>query len=420
HRNAVNVLHWFGNRYGVDTDTHVLQLTEYSFDPSIEDIFGSLIHGAVIYTGSNQLVYDRRLFCDFVDKHRVNIVNFVPLMLKELLYHERKLKSMRVVISGGDRLDDSLKDDILSGGYNLYNNYGPTEITVDALSERCTVGRGSLGRPVANTRCYILDKAERVAPLGATGELCIAGAGVTRGYLNNPELTNEKYKTLHHFPKAEVLRSFSQNTHGMTRPPGEPSATRLYKTGDLCRWLEDGRIEFLGRMDHQVKIRGFRIELGEIESRLLMHTEVNEVVVLAHTETTGQGTPETSGDKYICAYFVPVNAETLVNLSETLREFAGQVLPTYMIPSYFIAVDSIPRTVTGKVNAKVLPRPREVRGKGSDFTAPRDQVEKKLAVIWEEVLFGEEGGNASLGIDNNFFEMGGHSLKAITLLAKIK
>ena len=193
HRNVVNLSHWFSSAFHLQPGTHFLQLTDYSFDPSVEDIFAALHSGATLYVGSRELGIDRERFRGFVNKHRIHIIDFIPLAIKELLGDGEKLESLQVVISGGERLDDSLKDLILKKGYRLYNHYGPTEITVDALSSKCSPEPVNLGKPISNTTCYILDKDDKLTAIGAKGELYIAGAGVSRGYLNNPELTAQKF-----------------------------------------------------------------------------------------------------------------------------------------------------------------------------------------------------------------------------------
>jgi amino acid adenylation domain-containing protein len=391
HQNALNVLSWFGKQFNLQRYTHLLQLSDYFFDPSLEDIFGSLIHGATLFTGARGLVGDRELFYRFVNRNQIHIINYVPGLLKELLCHEKILKSLQVIISGGERLEDCVKDQILERGYNLYNNYGPTEITVDALVELCSEKRVTLGKPIANTRCYILDNQNQLVPVGGIGELCIAGCGVSRGYLNNPELTVDRFVENPHVPKE-----------------------RMYKTGDLARWTYDGSIVFLGRIDHQVKIRGYRIELGEIENQLLNHPEIKEAVVVPKERDTS--------DTHLCAYFVPASSYSPTpthpldfSVVHHLREYLAEKLPNYMVPSYLIPLKAIPRTTIGKVNRRALPEP-EIFVNGEAYEAPRNDIEKKLVEIWSEILGIEKD---IIGIDNNFFELGGHSLKATILVSKI-
>jgi amino acid adenylation domain-containing protein len=270
----------------------------------------------------------------------------------------------------------------------LYNQYGPTETTIDALVGRCSQEKVTLGKPIDNAVCYIVDKYKHLVPVGVVGELYIGGDGVARGYLNKPELTIEKFfsSSLLRFSASQLL-SFS-----------------LYRTGDLARWLPAGKIEFLGRMDEQVKIRGFRVEPGEIENRLLRHPGVKEAVVAAGEKETG--------DNYLCAYIVPVNIEKVV--AEEFREYLSHSLPDYMVPSYFVIIDNIPLTSHGKVDRKALPMP-EMESR-SEYIAPGDRIELLLAEIWGEILGVEK---ERIGIDHHFFELGGHSLKATVMIARV-
>ena len=261
-----------------------------------------------------------------------------------------------------------------------------------------------IGKPIANYRVYILGPYGELLPVGVPGELCIAGDGVTRGYLNRPELTAEKF----------VNKSFSGGPGGRFFKKAPLAAGgKIYKTGDLARWQPDGNLEFLGRIDSQVKIRGYRIELGEIENRLLKHNEITGAVVISRENE--------AGDRYLCAYFVGRDSTAPGKALETpgLKEYLSQTLPEYMIPGYFVKLEKIPLNSSGKVDVKALPEP----GPGisqKTYAAPRDEIEAKLADIWAEVLNirGDEA-NVTIGIDDNFFDLGGHSLKATTLVHRI-
>ena len=243
-----------------------------------------------------------------------------------------------------------------------------------------------IGRPIANTRIYILDRELQPVPVGVPGELHIGGDGLARGYLNRPDLTAEKF----------IADPFS----------GEPGA-RLYRTGDLARYRPDGNIEFLGRMDHQVKVRGFRIELGEIEAVLGQHPGLREAVVLAREDGPG--------DKRLVAYVVAHSGGASVAVSE-LRGFLGEKLPDYMIPSVFVFLDAMPLTPSGKVDRRGLPAPDAARPEGQEgYVAPRTPVEEALAGIWAEVL-----GLDRVGIHDNFFELGGHSLLATQVVSQAR
>jgi len=288
HGNAVNVVTWFARSYHLGTGTHVLQMSDITFDPSVNQLFGPLVSGAVLYIIPKDLLFDGDMLRRFIDKHHIHVLNFVPLMLSELLGDGKKLESVRVVLSGGEKLDENIKNNILSKGYRLYNQYGPTETTIDALVEQCAPDRPvTLGKPVSNVRCYILDPYKKPVPFGVTGELYIGGAGVSRGYLNNPEMTNQK-----------LLRGVQGGGFLEKSPPGR-RRQKTYKTGDLARWLADGRIEFLGRKDRQVKIRGYRVELAEIEKALMRHHNIKTCI------------SEISDDNQIVAYIKPYPMITL-------------------------------------------------------------------------------------------------------------
>ncbi|MCP5049136.1 MAG: AMP-binding protein, partial [bacterium] len=282
----------------------------------------------------------------------------------------------------------------------ILNVYGPTECCDVTTSFTVTRNlsrrhRVPIGKPLANKKTYILSPGGRPQPIGITGELCIGGIGTGKGYLNRPEQTKTKF----------VASLFEE---------GET----LYRSGDLARWLPDGNIEFLGRIDHQVKIRGFRIELPEIESRLLIHEKVKEAVVIQREHP--------SGDKYLCAYVVPAAGDIVPGPSSPvealfdrtqLREHLSTSLPDYMIPSYFVTIKAIPLTANGKLNRSLLPEP-ETLTPAAEYMAPRDKLEETLAELWQEVL-GLSAEHQLPGIDDDFFRLGGHSLNAIILVSKI-
>jgi amino acid adenylation domain-containing protein len=393
HRNVINTVTWYAKQYGVGRGGHVLQITDYTFDPSVEQIFGTLLHGASLYIISRETAADIYLLRRFIDVHQVQVINFVPMFLKDLLEAGPVLKSLRAVISGGDKLEETVKDSILEKGYELYNHYGPTEITVDALTAKCTPGPVVLGTPIANASCYILGVHEALMPVGVAGELYIGGSGVARGYLNNPELTGDRFLSIFN-------RSY--------RTYGTYISKKLYKTGDLARRLVDGNIEFLGRIDHQVKIRGYRVELGEIESHLRHHPQVKDALVVVIGTTGG------SGDKKLCAYVTGKPGAGALDIPG-IKEYLLARLPGYMTPAYFCQLDEIPLTPGGKVNRKALPFPDQYET-GAVYTPPGDELEKTLVDLWAEVL---EIDPAIIGIDSDFFQCGGHSLNATVLAARI-
>jgi amino acid adenylation domain-containing protein/non-ribosomal peptide synthase protein (TIGR01720 family) len=440
HSNAVNVLTWFGRNYHLQRDTHVVQLTNYTFDPSVEQIFAPLFRGASVYIPDRGIISDRDVFRRYIDRHRINIINFVPVILNELLASGEKLESLQAVISGGEKLEESVKNRLLEKGYTLYNQYGPTETTIDALAGQCSGKPVTLGKPIANTACYITGSDNNLLPPGVPGELSIAGAGVTRGYLNNPELTAEKFN----------LRRPGGAFFEKTAPPGPPrknfslegshkdhmqscnhaamqscrhAAMRLlplhsphfpiYLTGDRARWLTNGDIEFLGRIDRQVKIRGHRIEPGEIENHLLAHELVQSVLVTDRRDK--------AGNTFLCAYYtvVPGNTGTEDISESRLREYLAGRLPAGMVPAYFILLDCMPMNASNKIDREALPEP--VENKNEQCEAPGNDIEEKLVLIWTEVLGrGEKDLERSIGTNSNFFEMGGDSVKSIQIAAKLR
>jgi amino acid adenylation domain-containing protein/non-ribosomal peptide synthase protein (TIGR01720 family) len=379
HRNIVNLLIWFGRRYGLEERRHVAQMSDYVFDPSVEQILGTLIFGSVVFLITRDLILDTEGFRSFVESRQIDMVNFVPEALKELLLSKGSvLSGLKTVISGGDRLDESIKDGILRRGYRLYNHYGPTEITVDALTSECSAEKVNLGKPIANTKVYVMDRLSRLVPTGVPGELCIAGDGVTRGYLNAPDLTASKF-----YMSDKLLVT--------------------YRTGDLVRWLPGGNIEFLGRVDQQVKIRGLRVEPGEIESHLLAIDGIKEAVVQLRANERG--------DKYLCAYFT---AERHFNPTE-FKEHLISKLPIYMVPSVFFQLEQLPLNPNGKVDFHALPEPSSLPVE--EYVAPTNLVEKQLVALWAKVLGLEKG---IISVDSNFFDLGGQSLLAMKLVSSIR
>ncbi|MCU0286522.1 MAG: amino acid adenylation domain-containing protein, partial [Acidobacteria bacterium] len=297
-----------------------------------------------------------------------------------------------------------------SSGTRLINLYGPTEATVDVSYFNCTDETREnipIGKPIDNIQLYIVDKVKHLQPVGIPGELCISGVGLARGYLNNPELTAEKFRPqitlmpqIDRIKKTKINKSFAGVKGELFQKP--PLVT--YKTGDWARWLEDGNIEFLGRIDQQVKIRGFRIELGEIEARLLKAPQVKAAIV------TTKSNP--AGDLYLCAYIVPHIAAVGDLDINSIREFLARQLPAYMIPTYFVPMAEIPLTANGKIDRKRLPLPG-IKSTGI-YKPPSSETEKQLAAIWRDVLDLEQ-----VGIAENFFSAGGDSIKTIRLVSRI-
>lgn len=392
HGGVVNVLLSYGHQYRIGEGTRVLQLSAFTFDPSVEQIFGPLLFGGEVYLAQEQIIGDTDRLRKYIEENRLNIVNFVPGVLDQLLGHGDKIGCVDAVISGAEALKDSVKDRLIERGYALYNHYGPTEATIEVLRGRMSRQDVNLGRPIPGIRCYVLDPQGRELADGEPGELCISGAGLAAGYLNNPLLTAEKF----------IENPFVHDGK-------EPMYSRLYKTGDMVRLLADGTYEFFGRIDHQVKIRGYRIEPGEIENRLLDNGNVKEAVVIAREHP--------SGDKYLCAYVTGRGASGAGSLNTfELRNYLSTLLPDYMIPSFFVLLEKIPVGPNGKTDIGALPEPAAgdaVR----EYIAPRDEVEERIVALWAGALEMDAG---RIGIEDDFYSLGGHSLKATLSIMEIQ
>jgi len=370
--------------FGVQSHHRVLQFASLNFDASIWELVMTICAGATLYVADKGALLPGSPLTELLVAQKITHVTLVPSALTVLSPSE--LPMLKTVVVAGEACLPELMSR-WAEGRQFFNAYGPTETTVCATMMLCdnqttqqyvTV---SIGRPIANTQLYILDSHLQPVPIGVPGELHIGGAGLARGYLNRPELTAEKF---------------------IPNPFGEG---RLYKTGDLVRYLPDGNIEFLGRIDHQVKIRGFRIELGEIETILRQHDAVQEAIVVAQTTEHEQ--------KRLVAYLVlAVGVQNFEPLPE-LREHLKSKLPDYMVPSFFVVLEQFPLTPNGKIDRKALPAPDNITT-SSEFAPPQTPTEQLLAAIWAEVL-----GVAQVGRHDNFFELGGHSLLVMQLLAKI-
>lgn len=377
HKSAVNLLGWFSERINIKENNRVLQLTNVTFDVSVEEIFGTLLYSGTLFIPSKEIMLNRQALREYIANNKINVAQFVPVTLREFIANGEKIKDLNKIICGGDRLDNYLKDEILELGYNLYNNYGPTEATVDAMSNKCDKSKVTLGKPVGNTRIYILNSKNKIQPIGALGEMCIAGSGLARGYLGNEELTNEKF-----------VKNIVEGEN------------RVYKTGDIGRWLPNGQVEFLGRIDNQVKVRGFRIEIEEIEFRLKQLEYIKNAVI--KIEDNGKR------DKSLCAYIVSDEAVDTRNIKEEL----AKVLPDYMIPTFWTRIDEIPLNQNGKIDKKKLVRGEKEERKLTNADIPKNKVQEDILDVWKNVL-GEE----CISIRDSFFELGGDSIKAIQIVS---
>jgi tyrocidine synthetase-3 len=414
HQNVVNFIEGITSRIAFESDKSILALTTISFDIFVLETLLPLIKGLKVIIATQQQRLDPDLLKKIVKNNQMDMIQSTPSRLQLMTEDLHWLKGVKVLMVGGETFPNNLFEGLKKEfGGKIYNLYGPTETTIwSTLKDLTGAGGITIGTPIANTYIYILNRYMGLQPVGAGGELCIGGDGTARGYLNKPELTAEKFN--HDFwdyhdeekkgTNKKLNKKLLQGVQGggflEKSPPGR-RRQKIYKTGDLARWLQDGEIQFLGRIDHQVKIRGFRIELEEIENHLLQLESVKEVIV---------SDKEINGNKCLCAFMVSDNE---IEISE-MRNKLSKVLPSYMIPSYFVQLKKLSLTPNGKIDRKALPDP-ELTG-GDRYTRPRDEMEKRMVKIWAELLHLEEN---VIGIDTNFFSLGGHSLKAMILATKI-
>ncbi len=390
HGGVVNRLLWAQRAYPVTAADRVLQKASFSFDFSVWECFGPLIAGAQLVLARPGGQRDAAYLVRTIRGREITLVHFIPSMLQAFLAEDglEECASLRYVFSGGEALSLELQERCLARvPAPLRNQYGPTEISIDTTDWVCGPrdserGFVPLGRPLSNTAIHILDERLQPVPPGVAGELFVGGAGVARGYWRRPELTAEKF---------------------LPDPFSETPGARLYRTGDRAQRLPDGNLRFLGRADHQVKIRGYRIEPGEIEAALLRHPRVREAVVVPR---------EKAGDLRLVAYLVP-RAETPVD--GELRELLAGSLPDYLIPAAFVALPALPLSPNGKLDRAALPEPGQAAGPQRDIDPPRDEVELRLAQLWEDLL-----DVRPVGIRDDFFALGGHSLLALRALGGIE
>jgi len=418
HRNFVNLLNFEFKKTGIPF-RKVLQFSSIGFDPSVQEIFSPLLTGGEVYLIEKDMKSDISRLFEYIKTNSINVVFWPPAFLKYIFsepqYRSEFPSSIEHICAAGEQLviTKPMRQYIKEKGLWIHNFYGPAEthvVTTYTLNPESPIEeQPCIGRPISNTQIYILDEKFRIKPIGVIGELYIGGANVGRGYLNRPELTKEKFclwQAGDSFYKNRPLhpgKNFLLNDF-----PTQPlHYSTIYRTGDLARWLPDGNIEFIGRADFQIKIRGFRVELGEIESQIIKTAMVKESAVVDFNDT--------NGDKYLCAYIVKDTNIQQINIPD-IKEALSNLLPDYMIPSYFVEVESIPLTLHGKLDRKSLPQPNKMAIR--EYTAPRNGVEVKLVDIWHDVL-GINAKQRAVGIDDNFFDLGGHSLKATILITKV-
>ncbi|MGF6980522.1 amino acid adenylation domain-containing protein [Paraburkholderia sp. JPY465] len=391
HRAIVNRLIWMQKAYALNTADVVLQKTPFSFDVSAWEFFWTLLEGATLVLAVPGVHKDPDALVNLIVGQRITTAHFVPSMLASFMDTKGadRCTSLQRLVCSGEALSASLTQKVrcVLPWTGLHNLYGPTEAAIDVTAWNCPADfNGSvvpIGRPIANTRVYVLDGHGEPVPFGAAGELYIGGAGVARGYLNRPELTAERF----------IASPFVEGD-------------RLYRTGDLARYLPDGNLEFLGRTDEQVKIRGFRIEPGEVAAHLCGHAWVREAVVVAREER--------AGEPQLVAYVVAAEEAQEAQLAATLRAHLVGQLPDYMVPAAFVPLAALPLTVNGKLDRRALPAPQDDAYARRGYEAPRGELETVLAQLWAELL-----GLERVGRHDHFFELGGHSLLAVRLLSRL-
>jgi len=402
--NLCNYVDWVAQKAQLTPADRTILTSSFAFDLGYTSLFSSLLCGGQLHILPKETYLSGRKVLNYIEENEITFLKVTPSLFSIFVHTPEflasRLKSLRLVVLGGEaiQLKDVEKAHGIFPHIQFMNHYGPTEATIGCIARFIDFNRfeeykknTTIGKPIDNAAAYILDRYLHMLPVGVPGELCLSGTCIAGGYLNRPELTAEKFCP-------GLYRSYRSYR------------TYIYKTGDLARWMPDGNIEFLGRIDHQVKVRGFRIELGEIENRLMKHKEIKEALLLTKSSE--------SGDKYLCAYIVFNSSNTggeFTGRVRELRRFLSRELPDYMIPHHFVPINSIPLTPNGKIDRKALPEP-DFTGISDTFIAPRNETEHKLAEIWAEVLEVDKG---KIGIDDNFFELGGHSIKVTHLIGSI-
>ena len=393
HKGVCNRLTWMQNVFLLKQSDCVMQKTPFSFDVSVWEFFWPLLNGSRLVLikpdGQRDCIY----LANLISENKISIIHFVPSMLRIFLDAPNidKCDCLRLVICSGEALHFDIQECFFSRfKCDLYNLYGPTEAAIDVTFWRCNknsnLGTVPIGRPISNIQIYILDQHLQLLPVGVPGELYIGGDGLARGYFNQPGLTDEKF---------------------ISNPFNYKHKDRIYKTGDLARYLFDGNLEYIGRSDNLVKIRGLRIEIGEVETVISRHPAVREVLVIVTED-------KLEYDKRLIAYIVYNNRE---NVSDNqIRHYLKERLPDYMIPNHFIELDSIPLTLNGKIDRNALSlTSKSISANTKDFIPPRDLEEYKLAYLWKNIL-----NIHPIGVRDNFFDLGGHSLLAVCLMAQIQ
>jgi amino acid adenylation domain-containing protein len=388
HANLDNYAAAIAQQLGASEGMQFALVSEISTDLGNTAVFTPLIAGGCLHVIDNETAMDGAALAAYAAEHPLDVVKITPTHLRSLLAVSEAFLPRRWLVVGGEALSWELAEQVQAAGTGcrVLNHYGPTETTVGCCTFEVEPGeRGTpsatvpIGRPLAGTRAYVLDAQMEPVPVGVAGELCVGGAGVARGYVNRPDETAER---------------FVEDRQG----------GHMYRTGDRVRFLRDGSIEFLGRLDHQLKIRGYRVEPGEIETALARHPAIREAAVVPARDG--------DGDPRLVAYFVAGSEPSL----DELREFLAQSLPEYMLPSRWVPVSAFPLTASGKVDRLALPDPDSVQTqRRTEFVAPRDEVETEIAAIWSALL-----GVEQVGVLDDFFALGGHSLLATQAIMRIR
>ena len=431
--------------YKIEKSDRVLQFASINFDVAVEEIYTCLLTGSTLVLRTDEMLADMKTFCQTCQNWQLTILNLPTAYWHQLIAELANIEayfpeSVRLVIIGGEKVlsepvkhwQEYVKRSGKSDRLQLINSYGPTETTVSATLYRIPTDTDTItsevpiGRPFDHLQTYILDRYGQPVPIGVPGELHIGGASLARGYLNRPELTKEKFipnpfsvnspKGYRFAYKQLTVNSSSSASSALSASSISLRlcalceavsfrAARLYKTGDLARYLPDSNIEYIGRIDKQVKIRGFRIELGEIETVIAQHPDIQQTAVIAREDIPG--------DKRLVAYIVPQQQDLP---KSKLRSFLQKRLPHYMVPPAYVKLDSLPITPGGKIDRQALPAPEFDRSElGKTFVAPQNDLESKIATIWSEIL-----NTSPIGVQDNFFDLGGHSLLAVSLLTRIE
>ena len=396
HESLANYTAWFSREAGLTAGDKSVLASSFAFDLGYTAVYPTIVRGGELHLVSREVYWSADSLLSYIVRNRITFIKLTPALFSVLVaspgFGRLAAGHLRLWVLGGEKINvaDVAYSRHAGKQAAVMNHYGPAEAAVGCAAQWIDFSRfedycrrPTVGRPIDHTGVYILDRNLKVLPIGAAGEVCIAGKGLARGYLNRPELTAEKFV-------------------------GNPFARggRLYRSGDLGKWLEHGSLELLGRLDRQVKIRGYRVEPEEIAAHLLRHDAVKEAVVLAIEA------PSAPNDGYLCAYIVQDGAGAQ---PAALKAYLSAQLPDYMVPTFFVSLDVLPLTANGKVNRKRLPPP-EIGGPEEAYVPPGDELEEQLVQIWSEVL---KLDRAQIGIDADFFGLGGHSLRATILMSKI-